>query len=955
MSAKRIRSFCFLFTVVAIFSSCKKKKDSGVNFGQIDDSNKKSILGWGEAAQGMVGDYYIDNGIIRVIVQKPNRDIGPCPYGGTPVDMFYIDNSSISGFDEFGEVIPLIDAALTVDFETVEFNEGEDDQGPYGEIVATGYDTIWDFVNIATVLPGMSDLIHYDTNADLPIKVTAHYRLRKNREYLDVIYTIQNLSDSNLDMSVGIVADTGGSMEVFSPTRGFKQMSVNDLMAGLDAVEWFAHLGRGIGYSFVPFNFKENNSLTTPISEAAITVAGVSVAVIGYKKTLDALTNKSDFVLPANGQKEYGFRIYAGKKDIASLYSKILNDRDIDGVRVEGSVVDPDGNPVSGTRIALVTSENVVKTVFESDSDGKFSGLVDPGTYTMICDHLERGQQQKELEVKKGMSSVKCELPSSGRVMLSVTQKDGTPTPCNITVYGADDRNRDTRLRDVAKGKGHFPEGVVTVVHMLECDSGVSGAINLAAGRYRVVVSRGPEFTIVDKVVDLNEGDSLTISGTLERVVDTSGYIASDLHVHSINSPDSPTTLEQRIASFVANGMEVIVSTDHDYVTDYAPVIKELNVSPYITSVIGEEITTWDYGHFNAYPLIIDPNSPSHGAVDWAGGRGPGLTPQEIWNKAREKGAEIIQVNHPRHPSGGAAFQQYFNRVGFTVDPDNDFIGSDPDRMPFTPQELRMPEGAEMLSFDFDTFEIYNGFHVKDANKDGILEDENVDLNLRAWFDMLSFGIIKTAVAVTDTHSPFLDFPGFPRTYVGVDNDDPQTIEESDFISGLKDRRDAIMTNTPFIRVTDPDGNNLIGKTITVDPSSVVMHVDIQSPAWAGVDTLEVFINKIYKIPEEQEDKFMNPQIVISLDDTMGGLENDKLWHYVIDVDLSEYVQQDSWVVFRVSGMNYSIFPVVFEDISADPEDIISGNADNEGIFPMAITNAILLDTDGNGRFDPPY
>ena len=180
------------------------------------------------------------------------------------------------------------------------------------------------------------------------------------------------------------------------------------------------------------------------------------------------------------------------------------------------------------------------------------------------------------------------------------------------------------------------------------------------------------------------------------------------------------------------------------------------------------------------------------------------------------------------------------------------------------------------------------------------------------------------------------------------------TIEESDFIHGLKDRRDAVMTNTPFVRITDSEGNSLIGRVITMDPSSVILHVDVQCPAWTGVDTLEVFINNVYRIPENKNEKFMNPRLTIALDDTYGGLEEGKRWHYSLDIDITDYVDQDSWVVVRVSGHNYTIFPVVFEDVSEDPQDIIDGNV-KSGVFPMAITNPVLIDIDGNGSYDPPY
>ena len=49
--------------------------------------------------------------------------------------------------------------------------------------------------------------------------------------------------------------------------------------------------------------------------------------------------------------------------------------------------------------------------------------------------------------------------------------------------------------------------------------------------------------------------------------------------------------------------------TDHHAHTDLTPTIAALGFTPFVHATIGEEITTWDYGHFNAYPLPIDPDA----------------------------------------------------------------------------------------------------------------------------------------------------------------------------------------------------------------------------------------------------------------------------------------------------------------------------------------------------------
>ena len=49
--------------------------------------------------------------------------------------------------------------------------------------------------------------------------------------------------------------------------------------------------------------------------------------------------------------------------------------------------------------------------------------------------------------------------------------------------------------------------------------------------------------------------------------------ISADFHIHSGRSLDTPAGLRDRVAAFAGEGVEVMVSTDHDYHLDYAPVI----------------------------------------------------------------------------------------------------------------------------------------------------------------------------------------------------------------------------------------------------------------------------------------------------------------------------------------------------------------------------------------------
>ena len=63
------------------------------------------------------------------------------------------------------------------------------------------------------------------------------------------------------------------------------------------------------------------------------------------------------------------------------------------------------------------------------------------------------------------------------------------------------------------------------------------------------------------------------MSAVLARVIDTTGWMSADFHVHAVNSPDSIVDNAKRALTFAGDGLDVIVSTDHDVITDFAPII----------------------------------------------------------------------------------------------------------------------------------------------------------------------------------------------------------------------------------------------------------------------------------------------------------------------------------------------------------------------------------------------
>ena len=68
----------------------------------------------------------------------------------------------------------------------------------------------------------------------------------------------------------------------------------------------------------------------------------------------------------------------------------------------------------------------------------------------------------------------------------------------------------------------------------------------LPSGHYRVAATKGFEWSIDSKIVEISAGRVAEIQLAPRHVVPTPGMIACDLHVHSRPSFDSPVSVEAR-------------------------------------------------------------------------------------------------------------------------------------------------------------------------------------------------------------------------------------------------------------------------------------------------------------------------------------------------------------------------------------------------------------------------
>ncbi len=454
----------------------------------------------------------------------------------------------------------------------------------------------------------------------------------------------------------------------------------------------------------------------------------------------------------------------------------------------------------------------------------------------------------------------------------------GQPIPCKLTFVGVEGTPKPTFTHnDIGR-----PEGELAIAAFERVFSAVgSETIRVPFGSYDIYVSRGPEWDVsVNRKVQIGQ-QGATLTARLRHVVDTTGWLSADFHVHAAPSPDSIVPLTHRIIEFVADGIDMIVSTDHNAVTSYAPSIRQLGLEALITSALGDELTTNGWGHFGAFPLPQDRARAGQGAILVRGHNA-----KEIFANVRENApAALIDVHHPRLDS----------EVGYFI------VGE------FDPHSDRA--GRPGFSFDFDAIEVLNGYQDP-ARK-------SVDRTIDDWLGLLNHGHLATATGNSDTHHLTYNMGGYPRNYVRVRDDRPDHVTPQEVATAVKNHH-AFFTTGPFVRVRSGRGD--IGDLVPALGGKAVLDIEVDAAPWISVNRVILYVSgkeaKRWPVPESQDVKRFRVTEEIAL-------------------------AADGYAVIRVDG-NKIMAPVV---------------GDNRifGVYPLALTNPIFFDVNGNGRYDPEH
>jgi hypothetical protein len=404
-----------------------------------------------------------------------------------------------------------------------------------------------------------------------------------------------------------------------------------------------------------------------------------------------------------------------------------------------------------------------------------------------------------------------------------------------------------------------------------------AGAIPVPIGKYKITFSRGMEWTISMSEVEVTAA-GVDIKGRLKHVIDTPKWASGDFHVHAAASPDSRVPMRDRVYEFVAEGIDMIVSTDHNVVSNYAPHIEELKVGKMLASTRGDEISSGSWGHFGAFPLPADMEKEGPPGIRR-------MSAQQIFDAFRADAPDaIINVHHPRLEKA----------IGYF------WLGKFDEK-----RDRALRKG---FSYDFDAVELLNGY--QDTNR------KSLDRTMADWFALLDCGHMITATGNSDTHHMTYNLGGYPRNYVQVDNDDPGVVTGKDMAKGIKARR-VFFTTAPIVSFTS--GTAGIGDIAPAPDGKAKVEIGVRAAPWVSISRVKLYVAgkivKTWDVPKSEDvDRFKTT------------------YEFTI--------ANDTHAVVRVEG-----------DGPLTP--IVGGVGGGIPITPLALTNPIFFDKNGNKKYDP--
>jgi hypothetical protein len=392
---------------------------------------------------------------------------------------------------------------------------------------------------------------------------------------------------------------------------------------------------------------------------------------------------------------------------------------------------------------------------------------------------------------------------NQAKLQIKVTDKQSrSGLPCRITLADSSgalmplmvldaDANTPAKLISSRPGTAYTRDGIVT--------------FGVLPGSYTVYATRGFEYSMAVQAITVKAGDTQDVALQIEREVPTPGLVACDTHIHTRTfSGHGDATVDERMLTIAAEGIELAVSTEHNLHSDYSVAQSRTALTEHFSSVLGNEITT-KVGHFNAFPIIAGSAVPDHKVEDW---------PLLLKAIRATPGVQVVTLNHPR-------------------DLHSNFT-------PFSPDNFNAVSGQHrrVQDFNFDAIELVTSAALQ----------SDIQLLYRDWFALLNFGYRVAGIASSDSHDVTRFILGQGRTYAVCDDSKPGQLDVEQACRSFREGR--VVASMGLLADLRVDERFRPGDLATGLGDQIRVSVTVLGPSWIAADRVELFANGV-KIHEK--------------------------------------------------------------------------------------------------------
>jgi hypothetical protein len=811
----------------------------------------------GMDAQGGIGDWFMSNGVICAIISDPSQESAVTHQGGFLTDLGFCGRDNDHFVVLYSTLQVSLDNVLSVNAVEPSLADGKAQIRTVGEQDGLQVTVIYSLgpdvpnvlsiqTEVARIAPGPAMQLYGE------VLLTAH-----SMPMYDVSITRQTESDgfahvenatSPADLTALIGAGDPGhnivygyhhvSAELIRPGQGTSQLTSVD-MSGTEFTARLTSLSSDLAIGDI-----------VRIQEEIIITEGTAISPVTDQLWRDG----------------YAITGTVGEEGVVLLVED-----------AEGAAVTHVITPASG------------EFAFQAPASGDYQIKVRASGREEVVVAFTVNDTVVQLPAIKLPPPANLKLPANQIMRLSFRRLDGAGDPDFIDAHTGHHVKQGERIVRDGSTRHVFLSGDVTDAQ----------TVILAPGEYRVTASRGPEFSVHQATISLTGGETGILNITPpQRVITTPGYLSADFHVHSGQSFDNNLGTRPRLKSYVSQGAEVLVATEHDTIYDFTALIDSMGLSRQLKTVTGTELTNelgnpaspYGLGHANVFPLQVSPLQPRRGAPKHENHRW-----REIIGELRSNGKNpLVQLNHPLGSNaGGVSASLYFSHMsvaGTAFDPNQPLLSAPNNVM------LEADPITGIRDIDFDVIEVENG------NRWGQRYKSTRD----AWYSLLRQGVRMVAAANSDSHGVNNgDLAANVRNMVFIGSDDLADYNEDKFLQAIRNGN-LYGTNGPLLDIS-LNGTPMGGLALGEHP---ILMLRVDAADWMTIDNCIVYINGV-AIEE-------------------GPITTGKAF------DLPLVIGEDAFITVEVTGPITELSREVIGDVP-----------------PFAFSNPIFFDANGDGKWTP--